>query len=118
MAVFFQVRPQLARFLTMTGVSPDGPGQGVEAAFIQFVPTPLDPLLSALRFGAVERLAQFAEVFLGMPTVQNLGCLGILFLRQVPDPSGAVAQHHHSSGTVQTTTGGLALYALIKLRRD
>jgi hypothetical protein len=99
------------RLFVFGSVTIPGLQQGFQTALIEFVVTPLNPLLA--RFAvAIDDLSDVTEMLFGVKTVQDLNGLREQFRSGVPDPGRAIAQHHATGRLVETSTRGFAQYAL------
>jgi hypothetical protein len=64
-----------------------------DAALVEFVIALLNPLPALFTVGAMDDLANIAEMLFGVKAIKDLDGLRKQFAGRVPDPRGAVAQN-------------------------
>ena len=103
-----------ARILVLGGLTIQRLQQRFQAAFIEFVITPLNPF-PALLAVAIDDFPHRAQVLFGMKTVEDLNGLGKQFFRRIPDPRRTIAQHDAAGGLSEGPARSFAQYPLGEL---
>lgn len=106
-SVGFEVLEALPR-LFADGEPGNGLQQSIELSIVEFGMPAFRPLGGTHVGGTVDRLAQVAEVLLGVEAINDLDRTREQFLGDVPYPGRAVAQHHAAFGLAETASRGLA----------
>ena len=73
------------------------------------------PLLCQVGARLVDGLGDVREVLLGVEAVNDLNGVGEVFVGEVPDPLGPIAEHGFTWCAVEAASGGLAFDARCEL---
>ena len=108
MAVAGDVVDALAGFLAGVGMGAQGGEEGIDVALVELVASLFSPRFGEVGTGSIEGLGDFEEMAFGVEDVDDLDGTGEVFIGEVPDPCGAVAEDDLTLGLVEAAALGLA----------